>query len=249
MKRMSISLKIYIGLIVSLSVISAINVLLPQGAFLPMQELPASKPILAIVNAAIMLVFYGGLGLIGLNLSKKLGFTDIWDSKVSNNQRFFIPAFIGIGLGIIFIITDVILSQFHTLSPLPHPPFPTSLVASAAAGIGEEIIFRLFFISFWIWLISYVIMKKKWQNQIFYAITVLSAIVFTAGHFPAIMIFYDFNTINEIPIALMTEILILNSLLSIFAACYFRKFGLLAAIGIHFWADIVWHVIWGLFNC
>ena len=27
---------------------------------------------------------------------------------------------------------------------------------------------------------------------------------------------------------------------------YFRKYGFLAPVGIHFWADIVWHVLWGL---
>jgi len=27
---------------------------------------------------------------------------------------------------------------------------------------------------------------------------------------------------------------------------YFRKFGFLAAVGIHFWADVIWHVIWGM---
>jgi len=39
---------------------------------------------------------------------------------------------------------------------------------------------------------------------------------------------------------------LLNGLMSIFAAYYFRKYGFLAPVGIHFWADIVWHVLWGL---
>jgi len=84
-----------------------------------------------------------------------------------------IHTLIGITIGIFFIFADVTLSQFHTLGPLPHPPFPTSLVASVVAGIGEELIFRLFFIYFWVWLISYVILKKRWQNQIFWIIAIL----------------------------------------------------------------------------
>jgi hypothetical protein len=39
---------------------------------------------------------------------------------------------------------------------------------------------------------------------------------------------------------------LLNWVISIFAAYYFRKYGFLAAVGIHFWTDIIWHVIWGI---
>jgi len=249
MKEISLSIKIYIGLIITLAILAAINVFLPQGSFLPIlpeQELPAPKLVLALVNAATMLILYGGLGFIGLKLSQKLGYADIWASKISNRQRFLIPALIGIGIGIFFILADVILSQFHPLGPLPHPPFPTSLVASTSAGIGEELIFRLFFISFWVWLISYVILKKRWQNQIFWIVTIFSALAFAAGHIPSVMILLGLNTVNEIPLALISEIILLNGVVSLFAAYYFRKFGFLAAVGIHFWTDVVWHVIWGV---
>ena len=219
---------------------------MPQGSLLPAQQLPASKPVIALVSAAIALVLYGGLGFVGLKLSQKLGFADLWDPKVSNKQRFLLPAFIGIGLGIFFIIADAIFSQFQALGPLPHPPFPTSLVGSAAAGIGEELIFRLFFISFGVWLISYVVLKGKWQDQVFWIVAFLSALAFALGHLPSMMLLLDFKTVSEIPPVLMSEIILLNGVLSLFAAYYFRKFGFLAAVGIHFWADVVWHVIWGV---
>ncbi|MCW7078964.1 MAG: CPBP family glutamic-type intramembrane protease [Canidatus Methanoxibalbensis ujae] len=242
------SLWIYISLIITLAILAAINVFLPQGSFLltPPQELPASKPVLAFVIAAIVLILYGGLGFIGLKLSQELGFADIWDSRVTNKQRFLIPALVGTAIGVFFIFADIILSQFHTLGPLPHPPFPASLVASAVAGIGEEIIFRLFFISFWVWLVSFVILKRRWQNQIFWIIAILSALAFALGHIPSVMIILGLNAVDEFPPALLSEIILLNGVLSIFAAYYFRKFGFLAAVGIHFWTDVIWHVIWGL---
>lgn len=249
MKGLSLSIRIYIGLIIALAILAAVNTFLPQGSFVPAvpeQDLPVSKPVLAIVTACIMLVLYGGLGFLGLKLSQKLGFPVIWDSRISNRQRFIIPALVGLGTGIFIIIADAILSRFHMLGPLPHPPFPTSLVASAVAGIGEELIFRLFFISFWLWLISYVILKKRWQNQIFWIVTIFSALAFALGHIPSVMILYNLNTINEIPSALLSELILLNGVVSIFAAYYFRKFGFLAPVGIHFWTDIVWHVIWGM---
>jgi len=104
----------------------------------------------------------------------------------------------------------------------------------------------LFFISFWVWLISNVILKRKWRNKVFWIITLFSALLFASAHLPSIIALYDLNTVSEIPASLILEVIILNGLLSISAAYYLRKSGLLAAVGIHFWADIVWHVLWGL---
>ena len=246
MKKLSLSIKIYIGLIIALAILAAVSIFLPTfEGLLPAQQLPASKPVLALVNAGIILILYGGLGFLGLQLSQKLGFANLWDSRISNRQRFLIPALTGVGIGVFLILADVVLSQFHTLGALPHPPFPISLVASLAAGIGEELIFRLFFISFWVWLISYLILKKRWQNQIFWIIAILSALVFALGHIPSLMIVFDLKAVSEIPLVLMSEIILLNGVLSLFAAYYFRKFGFLAPVGIHFWANVIWHVIWG----
>lgn len=248
MKKLFASSKIYFGLVAVLAFFAAINIFLPQGDFLPIlpeEEFTVSKQVLAFVNAFIMLILYGGLGFIGLKLSRKLGFPDLWDHNISHRQRFLIPALIGIGLGIFFIIVDVIISQFHFLGPLPHPPFPTSLVASITAAIGEEIIFRLFFISFWVWLISHVLLKKRWYNQVFWIIAVISAFAFAIGHIPSVMIIFGMERIGEIPFLLLFKVFLLNGVLSIFTAYYFSKFGFLAPVGIHFWTDVVWHVIWG----
>jgi len=245
MGNLSTSFKIYAGLVLILAILSATEIFLPQGNLLPTQELPASKPVMALAIFFIMLILYGGLGFLGLKLSEKLGFAAIWDSKVSNKERFFIPLLVGAGVGIFFIITDTLLSKFHTLGRIPHPPFPTSIFASVTAGIGEEIIFRLFYISFWVWLISHVILKKRWQNLLFWIFTVFSAILFTVAHFPAIMALFNLKDPSAIPAPLIAELILLNGVVSIFAAYYFRKYGFLAAVGIHFWTDIVWHVVWG----
>ena len=246
MKNLSLSIKIYIGLIITLAILAAASVFLPFPELLPTQELPASKAVLALVNAAIMLVLYGGLGLLGLKLSQKLGFPDIWDSNVSNRQKFLVPTLTGVGIGIFLVLADLVFSKFHTLGSLPHPPFPTSLVASAVAGIGEELIFRLFLVSFLTWLISYIILKKRWQNQVFWIVAILSALAFAFGHIPSVMALLDLKAVDEIPPVLMAEIILLNGVVSLFAAYYFRRFGFLAPVGMHFWTDVVWHVVWGI---
>jgi hypothetical protein len=241
---MSTSTKIFIWLIITLAILSFINVFLPQGNLMP-GKLPASKPIVGLVSAVSILIIYGGLGFIGLKLSEKLGWAKIWDRKLTNRQRFLTPAIVGVALGILLIIVDTVASRYNPLGALPHPVFPTSMVASITAGIGEETIFRLFFVSFWVWLISYVILRKKYQAQVFWIVSFFSAMAFAFGHVPSLLILYNIN-ISQMPAELWAEIIFLNGVISFFCAYYLRKYGFLAAVGIHFWTDVVWHVIFGL---
>jgi hypothetical protein len=60
------------------------------------------------------------------------------------------------------------------------------------------------------------------------------------------MFFHGWTEVNQIPTMLLLEIVLLNGLLGMFAAWVFTKYGLLAPIGLHFWRDIVWHVLWGV---
>ena len=201
------SLKVYILMIIILTISAVISVFLPQSSMISLrQELPASKAVIALVNALIMLVLYGGLGYIGLKLSMKLGFAELWDKKVNNKQRFLYPAIYGIVAGFLLIIFDYIFSFFNGIGKLIHPPFPTSFFASITAGIGEEVIFRLFFISFWVWLISQVILKGKYKNKVFWIVTFLSAIAFAGAHLPSIMFLENIEQISNLSLVLIIEI-------------------------------------------
>ncbi|MDD5127183.1 MAG: hypothetical protein PHR43_03660 [Dehalococcoidales bacterium] len=61
------------------------------------------------------------------------------------------------------------------------------------------------------------------------------------------MLLYNYASPSELSPILLVEIILLNGVISMFAAHYLRKSGFLAAAGIHFWTDVIWHVIWGLF--
>lgn len=249
MKRITKSTKVLLLLVLIFSILAGISVFLPQGSSfvsMPMENTPIPKPLFAVAVAILMLIIYGFLGLVGLKLSQKLGFVEIWDKRVSNRERFIKPLIVGVIIGIIFIFADQIFSKFHNYGPLPHPSFPTSLIASFTAGIGEEIIFRLFFVSFWMWIVSKVILRNKRPNQIFWIVSIFSAIAFALGHIPSLIVLFGFTDITQIPLALIAELITLNGLIGLTAAYYLRKYGFIAAVGIHFWADIIWHVIWGL---
>lgn len=228
------------------AVLTGISVLYLPSQLVPAEALPAPSPVMALANAALVLVIYGGLGYTGLRLSRAIGFPEIWDEGVSNRQRFFIPAVAGVLIGLFFILTDLFISRFYAVEALIHPEFPLSIIASITAAIGEEIIFRLFFIPFWLWLISWVLLKKRYFDQIFWILAVASALLFAAGHIPSTMALLSLESVDQIPAVILGEILLLNSALALPAAYYLRQYGFLAAVGIHFWTDIVWHVIYGL---
>lgn len=245
----SVSFRIFLALVVVLGLLAAANVFLPQdasGVSIPAAPLPAPLPVVALVAGVGVMVIYGAFGLLGLFLARKLGLPEIWDVAVTNRQRFLIPAMVGAAIGVVIILGDIIFAPVNGLGHIPHPPFPTSIVAALAAGIGEETLFRLFFISFWTWLISRIILRGRRQTTVFAIVSLFSALAFGLGHLPGFMYMQGWNSLSQVPAMLMTELLALNGLLSIAAAYFFKKYGFLAPVGIHFWADVVWHVIWGL---
>lgn len=235
-------------LLAILAVCAGLSSLLPQGDIvtqIPQSQIPTW--LISLVSAGGTLLIYGILGFIGLILWRKIGFPDIWDERVTNKQRFLIPGLVGGGVGIGIILLDLLFSHVNGVGRLIHPPFPTSIVASISAGIGEEFLFRLFYISFWTWLVGKVILRGKGLNIVYWVVAVLAALLHGASHLPSAMLLFGVSDPIALPTVLLVEIFLLNGLLSIFAAFYFKKFGLFAPIGIHFWADIVWHTIWGLF--
>ena len=201
---------------------------------------------MALSGAGMIVVIYGLLGFLGLILWRNLGFPEIWAENVTNRQRFLIPALVGGALGCVVIIGDLIFSPYNGIGHFMHPPFPTSLVATVAAAIGEEMIFRLFFISFWTWLVGKVILRGRGLTVVYWVAATCSALIFAASHLPSLMIILGVNDLTQLSSILLFEIFLLNGVMSIFAAYYFKKYGFLAPVGIHFWADIVWHVLWGL---
>lgn len=245
----TISNCIFIALICLYALLAGLSIFLPQGNFgaaIPTGQMPAAPGVMALATAGIVLVAYGGLGLLGRYLARKLGLPDLWDAAVPNRGRFIVPALIGLGLGIVFIIGDLLFSSLNGIGRLVHPPFPTAIVASLTAGIGEETMFRLFFISFWTWLVGHLLLRGRWQAPVYWVVSICSALAFAMAHLPALMFLYGWTTFNQIPAMLLLEIVLLNGLLSILGAWAFKKYGFLAPVGIHFWTDIVWHALWGM---
>ena len=88
----------------------------------------------------VTIVVAAVLGLIGLILSPKAGFPEMWDSNISIRQRFWLPFVVGSSLGVIMVLFDLL----RPLGTEIQTRFPDSLIVFLLAGLVEEIIVHFF---------------------------------------------------------------------------------------------------------
>lgn len=227
MKELSTSIKIYLGLISILAILRVILLFLPVYSVAPGQEAMFAWPVIILVAV---------LGFIGLRLSPRTGFPEIWDPKIPNRQRMLIPALVGLGFGVASVLLDLI----QPLGKQIHIEFPTSLVVYPFGGISEEIIWRLFLIPFLIWLISDVFLKGQWQEQIFWVVASLVALLYT------LMQIGGYWTIaNEISLIVVAGFTLFVGSPFLVAAYLFRRSGFLSSVVMRLSHYLLWHIIWG----
>ena len=226
-------------------------------ALVPIEQLTGGQPIspaiaaippwqLGLMNALIVLVAYGLFGLAGIWFARKLGMPGIFREKVGWRAWVIEPFLIGIPLGILIIIGDRLFAFLGHWSGFTHPPFPLSVIASATAGIGEEILFRVFVLGLWAFLLNLILRHWKATGVALWIGNVIAAFAFAAGHLPSVMIMFHVTTPEALPPVVLIELVVLNGAVGLVCGARYMRDGLVAAAGIHFWADIVWHVIFPL---
>ena len=119
-------------------------------------------------------------------------------------------------------------------------------MAAFYGGIFEEVLMRLFALTFYAWIISWVLAKfrkeeLKENNFVIWFAIIFSAISFGVGHLPTLMAMTDLTAI------LVFRTILLNALPGIFFGWLFYKKGLENAMVSHFFADIALHLIMPLF--
>jgi hypothetical protein len=217
---------------------------LMQGEEMPPTLETVPPLVLGLANAGIILVVYGLLGLAGLWFARKLELPGVFEERGGWRYGVLSPALLGGAVGVGLVVIDRVFALGRDWGGFTHPPFPMSLVASATAGIGEEILFRLFMLSLWAWLLTAILGRRQPTQTIFWTANVIAAVAFTAAHLPAVMVLLNAATPTDLPLVVLGELLVLNGIVGLVAGQQFLRHGLVAAVGIHFWADVVWHVIW-----
>ena len=138
-----------------------------------------------------------------------------------------VTALIIYGLDILFTIGGAAISTHQNYAPIWQ-----KLLAAVYGGTTEEILLRLFLMTFFIW-ISMKIFKKDKPTKIGIILSIfLAAIIFGLGHLPLTA------SLTELSPLIVTRAIILNGIGGIIFGWLFWKNGLESAMIAHFTTDI-----------
>jgi hypothetical protein len=229
-QRGSASDKTYLGLAALLITIHVILTVLPVDFAVQSQAALASWPIV------IVFLF---LGFAGVWLSRKAGFPGMWNEQVSNLQRFLLPALFGVVSG---IVLSVLVNLVIQLPGQIHIPFPTSVLYYTYGAIQTEILFHLFLIPLFLWLISVVLLRGRWQEQALWGVAVVLSLLEPVAQVGGALQMGMLNGTLPVMIVLMFAVIYAVNLIS---AYFFRKSGFLAPLTVRLSLYLVWHIIVG----
>lgn len=216
-------------------------------AGVPMPDMGVADAVLGLANAGIVLVMYGILGLAGYWFAQRLGLPGIFSEDGNWRRWFFIPFLLGLICGVAVVIGDVLFAPINDFGRMVHPGFPLSIFASLSAGIGEEVTFRMFVFGLWGLIFNWLLKRFHGRTAALWIANIIAALAFGVAHLGTMMFLTGAASPAELSPFLWIEMLLLNGVIGLLAGWRYMKDGLVAAAGVHFWTDIVFHVFWGLF--
>lgn len=212
-----------------------------------MPDMGVPNWVLGLANVGIVLVLYGLLGLAGYWFARKLNLPGIFSPDGNWRRWFLIPLGIGVVCGIFVVAGDALFAPINGFGRLVHPGFPLSIFASLGAGIGEEILFRGLVFGLWAFILNWLFKRFNGRAFALWIANVIAALAFAASHLGTILVLTHASSLSQLSPILLVEIFFLNGVIGLIAGERYMKDGLVAASGVHFWADVVFHVIYGLF--
>jgi membrane protease YdiL (CAAX protease family) len=247
-KKQLIVFSVFLGIYALIAAVSYIFFFeqMTQGATLPTNGPDVPHWVLGLANAGIILVFYGLLGLAGYWFARQLDLPGIFSTDGNWKRWFFKPLVYGVSLGVFLLLVDELVAISGMGVNFPHPAFPFSTLASASAAIGEEILTRSFVFGLWAWLLNFIFKRWDKTNVALWIANVIAALVFGASHLYTAALLFGVIDPTALPPVVIAEIFLLNGVIGLAAGERYMKDGLVAAMGVHFWTDIVWHVLWPL---
>jgi hypothetical protein len=250
MNRKQLTIFLALLLVYAFSIFATYAFLMDQvvaSAGVPMPDMGVSDAVLGLDNAGIFFVVYGLLGLAGLWFARKIDLPGIFSEDGNWRRWFLLPLLLGLGCGVMLIVGDLVFAPINGFGRMVHPEFPHSILASISAGIGEEIMFRGFVFGLWGFLLNWLLKRFSGRTLAMWIANVIAALAFGAGHLGTVLLLTGASSLAEVNPVLLAEIFLLNGVIGLIAGQRYMKDGLVAAVGVHFWADVVFHVIWGVF--
>ena len=178
--------------------------------------------------AVLLTLMMGGLAYL---LAKRTGVPDLLDEKVSNRQRFIYPALIGPGLALVMIITDLVIRLPANL----NVAWPYSVPFYLQGAIFSDIQ-HFFPVVLLVWLVSNVILRGRFQLNVYIAAAVLVSLIE-----PVQMLVVTPSAAGLFRWFLGGYILTFN-LVQLY---YLRRAGFLSMLSVRLSQYLIWHILWG----
>jgi len=202
-------------------------------------------------NALYRLIFYGGLGLLGLLFTKKIGFKNILNDEIKQKKSILIILLTGTVIGLYFcgfealFLNDILSIHRQYVYILNDAfKFPYGIFASFIEGVGCQIL-NILRLSFFLWLFSKFIKSEKNRVKLFFIIAIFSSLIFTIEHISTAGFIYSssYKTIFHVPFLEFMVIAALFAPLSFVCILFYKKYGLLSAIIIHVLSNFIWRLL------
>lgn len=180
------------------------------------------------------------VGLVGVLLSERTGFPDALDARVSNLSRYVLPILIGFGFAMILVVVDLtthytqLVAARHGLTQ-QYTGFIPMLLAFSAASVIVEVVYRLFPVSLILFLVSSLLLRGRWQTQIFWVLAAVSSLLEVLTLAP---------DIGVIPGLAMPVVVLETYAFNFAQATFWRRYGFVAAILLRVGFYFVWHVLY-----
>jgi len=232
-----------------------------QSGTLQNLKLPIPLGLLLLIqiiqNAVLFAIAIWG----GMFFARRVGLgTPILDyatrgERVTDKVRAILPLSLMLGVATTLIVVGLEIFYFqpamlkelgnsaNTLNlQTSQPAAWKGFLASFYGGIAEEILLRLFVMSFFVWLGHFLskTAEGKPTAAVIWIANILAAVLFGLGHLPATALLVPLTPI------VITRAVILNGLIGIVCGWLYWKHGLEAAMLSHFSADLILHVLLAL---
>ena len=186
------------------------------------------------------------LGLIGVVLADRTGFPAAWDARVANRQRLLLPALVGLGIGVLATVLDVLTGGTEAVARATGQPsfnidFPGSLLAYSAGGILVDVQYRLFTVPFLLWLISGVVLRGRGQVQTFWVLAAVSTLFEPVFQGVALFLTGD----GVVSGGMLAAYLVTAIALNFAQVLAYRRSGFVASVLVRQSYYLVWHILYG----
>ena len=177
------------------------------------------------------------LGFVGWRLSLRIGIPPLWTGPGGARARLASPALLGLAVGVLWVLVDLL----KPAASATHAAFPGIILLYTYAAIYVEVLLRLFFATFLVWLVAIVILRGRGLVPTYWTVAILLALLQASDQARATSQatggnVASFEIIASFGLAAIAEPV---------AFYLYRRSGFLAPLVFHFVIYVIWHMLGG----